>query len=74
MGDAHLGGAAALAFPLLPAGCGPSVHIPRRDGPAILATSAAEALASQADRLGEPAVAEAVLDSFCRLLAVGRPA
>ena len=22
-------------FPLLPAGCGPSVHIPRRDGPAI---------------------------------------
>src|SRR3954451_218679 len=57
-------------FPLLPAGCGPSVHIPRPDGPAVLAPSAAEALASQADRLGEPAVAEAVLDSFCRLLAV----
>ena len=56
-------------FPLLPAGCGPSVHIPRRDGAAALAAAAARALAEQAGRL-EPAAAEAAVDSFCRLLAV----
>jgi AraC-like DNA-binding protein len=56
-------------LPLLPAGVGPSLHIPRRDGVAALAAAAAEALAGQADRL-EPAAADAAVDGFCRLLAV----
>ena len=55
--------------PLLPAGISASLHIPRRDGVATLAAMAAQALASQADRL-EPRAAEAALDSFCRLLAI----
>lgn len=56
-------------LPLLPARTGPSLHIPRRDGIAALAAAAAETLALQADRL-QPAAADAVLDGFCRLLAI----
>ena len=56
-------------LPLLPAGGGPSLHIPCRDGAAALAAAAARALAEQADRL-EPAAADGALDAFCRLLAV----
>ena len=56
-------------LPLLPAGAGPSLHIPRRDGVAALAAAAAGALAGQADRL-EPAAADAAVDGFCRLLAI----
>ena len=55
--------------PLLPAGSPPSLHIPRRDGTGALASAAAEAIATQADQL-EPAATDAVVDNFCRLLAI----
>jgi AraC-like DNA-binding protein len=55
--------------PLLPAGSQSSLHIPHRDGAVALAAAAAQGLAEQADRL-EPAAADAVMDNFCRLLAI----
>src|SRR3954471_9087929 len=56
-------------LPLLPAGAGPTLHVPHRDGAAALAAMTGDALAGQAAHL-EPAAADAAIDSFCRLLAV----
>ena len=55
--------------PLLPGGTGATLHIPHRDGTVALAAAHMESLTRQADRL-EPAAAEAVVDNFCRLLAI----
>jgi hypothetical protein len=54
--------------PLLPGGTGATLHIPHRHGTVALAAAHMESLTRQADRL-EPA-AEAVVDNFCRLLAI----
>ena len=70
LGDAHLGRSApAPRTPAARRKPALAPHpAPRRDGGA-LASAAAEAIAAQADQL-EPAATDAVVDNFCRLLAI----